>query len=612
MKIYHTIIISIFFYGVCLGGVLASCTDEVDDDSYYTFTGYTLASYCDETAECSIFGNLIKDTGKEALLSSYGHYTGFIPTNEAFNRFFAQNHITYDDLTLEQKLEILYNHVIRGLSTEYLTKDFEDGALGNTNMNERYMVITHAIDESGRPEIYVNKTARIIEEDIKLHNGVIHLIDAVIEPNNEGLAGVLSANAELFGLFSQAFILTHYADSIADAYDADYVYPSPVNYIVYEEQYTYLRPTMRRMGYTIFAETDDVFNQAGIHTIEDLVAYASRFYGTEDINDYTSSRNPLNRFIAYHMLDRQIHTNEFVYSGPNTTRGYENERAEYYETFYKNHLIELKPNYQLNLRQDGVAVNVDPSNSNLEGLNGVVHALNDILVYDTEVMESDVLNKRIRIDAFSIPPQLTNNNIRWHCGQVDGYGGYSVTPDFCGDYFWFSEDTEVRFAASPGYANYQEDEMFIKGWFDFSFRLPPVPAGTYEIRIGYGATDWRGVAQLFVDGQIQGTPIDLSKGYRQDDPDIGWLADATQADGGVENDKAMRNRGYMKAPASICSNDESLRDKFQCLRRIIGTFNLTEGPHYFRMKNVEDPNRVFQFDYIEIVPTSILENEDRN
>lgn len=405
MKRYHKLMAALLL-ALLGGGTLASCSDDVDDSSYYTFTGYTLASYCEETPECSTFGRLIKDTGKEPLLASYGHYTGFIPTDDAFAAYFAKAGITYEQLTDEQKLELLNNHVIRGLSTEYFTKDFEDGALGNTNMNDRYMVISHVTDEAtGRPEVYVNKTARIVTEDIRLHNGVVHTIDAVIEPNNEGLAGVLSSHAELFSLFSEAFGLTNYAAQIADAYDPDYVYPSPVNYIVYEEQYTYLRPTMRRLGYTIFAETDEVFAAAGIRNLADLVAYAKRYYGEEDLDDYTSPRNPLNRFIAYHMLDRQIHTNEFVYSGPNTTRGYEEERAEYYETFYKNHLIELKPNYRLNLRRDGKAVTVDPANSNLEGLNGVVHALNDILVYDTDIMEGDVLNKRIRIDAFSIPPR---------------------------------------------------------------------------------------------------------------------------------------------------------------------------------------------------------------
>ncbi|MCM1107705.1 MAG: fasciclin domain-containing protein [Clostridium sp.] len=612
MKNYKYIIVALLC-SLSGGGVVTSCTDDVDDDSYFTFTGQTLASYCSETPGFGVFARLIQDTGKQPLLASYGHYTGFIPTDEAFGNYFAKNGISYESLTADQKLELLNNHVIRGLSTEYFTKDFEDGALGSTNMNDRYMVVMHTTNEAtGQAEIYINKTARIVDEDIRLHNGVVHAIDAVIEPSNEGLSSVLAANSELFSLFSEAFSLTHYADRMADAYDADYVYPSPVNYIIYEEQYTYLRPTMRRLGYTVFAETDEVFEQAGIKTINQLVEYAANYYGREDMNDYTSPRNPLNRFVAYHILDRQIHTNEFVYDGPNTTRGYEEERAEYYETFYTNHLMELKSRYRINLRSNGEAATIDPENSNIEGLNGVVHALNNVLVYDTNVMEGDVLNKRIRVDAFAIPPQLTNNNIRWHCGQVDGYGGYSVTPDFCGDYFSFSEDTEVRFAASPGYGNYQEDEMFIKGWFDFTFRLPPVPAGTYEIRIGYSATDWRGVAQMFIDGQIQGIPLDLSKGCVKDDPEIGWVADATQADGGVENDKAMRNRGYMKAPASICCNDEPLRDKFQCLRRIIGTFNLTEGPHYFRMKNVEDPNRVFQFDYIEIVPTSVLDNEDKN
>lgn len=57
-------------------------SDDVDEDSYYTFTGETVASYCENRPESfSIFSNIIKDSGLEPLLSTYGHYTCFIPND---------------------------------------------------------------------------------------------------------------------------------------------------------------------------------------------------------------------------------------------------------------------------------------------------------------------------------------------------------------------------------------------------------------------------------------------------------------------------------------------------------------------------------------------------
>ena len=46
-------------------------------------------------------------------------------------------------------------------------------------------------------------------------------------------------------------------------------------------------------------------------------------------------------------------------------------------------------------------VSISDFQSNLNGLNGYVHALNEILVYDKDIMENDVLNKRIRFDCYS-------------------------------------------------------------------------------------------------------------------------------------------------------------------------------------------------------------------
>ena len=91
---------------------------------------------------------------------------------------------------------------------------------------------------------------------------------------------------------------------------------------------------------------------------------------------------------------------------------------------------------------------------------------------------------------------------------------HTFTADYCGDYFHFTNDTKLKLWASEGWTNYQADEMVMSGWYDFTLRMHPVPPGTYEIRLGYRAETWRGVAQLFIDDEIVGIPVESSYYYR--------------------------------------------------------------------------------------------------
>lgn len=77
--------------------------------------------------------------------------------------------------------------------------------------------------------------------------------------------------------------------------------------------------------------------------------------------------------------------------------------------------------------------------------------------------------------------------------------------------------------------------------------------------------------QVFVDGKIIGIPVDFAT--KADDPKIGWVKDSQTTDNGKENDKAMRNRGYMKGPASVINfgYQTTLRDNKGCLRKILDT-----------------------------------------
>lgn len=595
-----------FLIMFALIGLMTSCnTDDIKNENYYTFTGETVASFCKSKDNLSIFYRIINESNSYNMLSIYGHFTCFAPTDSAFNAYFAANNIKYSDLTTEDKQTIINNHIIRNEAKEYLTSDFEEGALPTPNMSDRFLVISYSNALPGHQVILVNKSAPILVKDNKVHNGVVHIVGKIVEPSEDNLLSVMKGQ-DYFKLFSQAFELTNLSDSVKGIYDYSYKDPSPgadrTNVVGYSVAVIHTK----KVSYTIFAEPDDIFKAQNINNLDELIEFCKQHYGTQDLNDYTSRNNPLNKFISYHMLNRQMSTNAFIYSGPNTSAYAMDQRHEYYETMLTKRLIEIKAGNKINTLKDGTFVGVNESRSNLDGMNGYVHALTKVLVYDVNNMERDVLNKRIRVDAYAIPPQLTNNNLRWNLDDIR-----TISPDFCGEYLKFNPACKIILWGSNSWDDHQADEISIRGWYDFTLRLPPVPPGTYEVRFGYNAVPWRGIAQLFIDNQIVGIPVNLA--INGSDPTVGWIADTETNDNGVENEKMMRNRGYMKSGNAIYNSgyNTTLRQAKNDLRVIVGTFTFQDYDyHYFRAKNVEREDGEFHLDYIEYVPVSYLDKEN--
>lgn len=603
---------------LALAASATSCGDEVADEAYYTFTGETVYSYSENNPELfSTFNRLVKDTGTNSLLATYGHYTCFMPDDDAFDAYFKSVGTTYEQLTPEQKSEIVYNHVIKSESRDYDSEEFVEGALSEPTMSDNYLVISYKTDASGSGlVIYVNKDVPILERDIEVHNGVVHHVGSVIQPTKDFIDDILAQMGQRvgkdFSIFSHALAATHLNDSVRQTYDQTYD-PGTTEDIVNVGGYNLRMPLTKRLGYTLFAESDEVMAQNGIHSLDDLKAYAANYYSSES-DDPTSPANSLHKFVAYHLLDRQMSTNTFLYNGKATTPNSARDRVEFYETMYTFHLLKINVNSALNRseRDKSEYIGLREAESNISAVNGYIHSLDKMLVYDTGRMENDVLNCRIRFDMFNVPSELTNNNIRWNLVGMEGDAvGYTIPHDFCKN-IKFTEDTQITFWGSDYWDVCQADEMKLNGWYDFTLRLLPVPPGSYEVRVGYRPESWRGIAQFFIDGQIQGIPRDLR--IMGSDPQVGWVAD-TGGPQDAENDKAMRNRGYMKAPASMWSNHDqcTLRDikEKQPLRMIISTVNFQDyGEHFLRAKNVYAFDREYNGDYIELIPTSLIDTED--
>ena len=159
--------------------------------------------------------------------------------------------------------------------------------------------------------------------------------------------------------------------------------------------------------------------------------------------------------------------------------------------------------------------------------------------------------------------------------------------------------------------------MNINGIFDVTFKLPPVPSGTYEIRTGYTVGDERGVVQFYLNNVPCGIPADL-RDYGGA-PYIGWVPDVEtgtddeKLDANKAIDKAMRNHGYMKGMDTWRQGGDvngTLRSHSHNLRKILTTTYLDQNQtYYIRARQVlADRKCYWNFDYLELCPKSVYDS----
>jgi hypothetical protein len=300
------------------------------------------------------------------------------------------------------------------------------------------------------------------------------------------------------------------------------------------------------------------------------------------------------------------------------------DMTEYLETMCPNTLMEIskvrsigKTNQINRSSTTGNAVQIVATLENDPKSNGIIHEIDRLLVYSDDFHQA-LSSKRLRFDFASLFPELTNNNIRGRGTTLPNLQ-FRIPAGYLKN-LTMNTPASINFLTPYyKYQNYQGDEMDIYSisntMYDFSIILPPIPYGTYEARFGYLMNGKRGVAELFMDNQPLGVPINLYNA--SSNVEIGYVTPGVDASdpNGFENDKVMRNHGYMKAPACFkvpttgWSYGENARMSPQLLRKIIGTFSFqTNTNHTLTVKGLSGGE--FQLDFIEFVPVSLLETED--
>ena len=268
--------------------------------------------------------------------------------------------------------------------------------------------------------------------------------------------------------------------------------------------------------------------------------------------------------------------------------------------------------HQVDCDREGILItSTNPGHTN-NALNGYYYPINHVMIYDDDV-PNVVLNERMRYDAMAAMPELMTNNIRHPAVR-----GPSNIPSMVVDGFTFTDETQCSMISwGENWVNWQGDELIFYGIVDLTFKLLPVPFdGTYEIRIGCANLGSRIMAQLYfgtnpLNLQATGLPVDFR--ISTTSPQIDWKLDTRDEEQNRENDKNIRNKGYMKAPQYFCVNqygkvmDTPLRNyvgSMTSLRRILYTGNLKANETYYvRVKSVlEATANGMDLDYIEVVP----------
>lgn len=625
--------ITLFGFIVLFSGLsisFSSCNSDEVGDNLYTFTDKMLGQYLASDTTLTEFTELVKRSGMAGLLNSYGEYTCFAPDNNAMRAYYAlKSKKSLNDFTNDTLRMIAYDHIINGAIVNYVT--FNDGRLFNLTMSERYIAISFASNGM----TFVNKNSKITTKDILVHNGVIHKIDRVLDPIRTGVAEVISQDST-FSLFYEALVATGLVDSLLKTVDHNYEMTSAYaaeleNALITSIKSERYAPYTRKYGYTVLMEGNDTYKKNGINNLNDLKSYAALVYNEmypDDaaVNNLTDRRNSLNRFVAYHLINKELSYTKFIYDYDTKHMSQIVDLYEYIEPMCPNTLIEVKlqrSNGEFNifneLTETGEAIRIVKGNYDNDATNGVYHEIDGMLTYSKKV-DNEISSKRLRFDFASLFPELSNNNMRGRNSDNNDLYRYALPKGYL-DRFECTDQTVLCYSApNDRFLNYMGDEFFIVvqngKLYDFVVTTPPVPAGTYEVRFGYQTNGRRGVAQFYVDGIPCGVPVNLNTGGA--DVGIGYeKPDPTNPEDpfGYENDKVMRNRGYMKGPNSFKSINQSwysgisARHNAGNLRKILGTFTFQEATnHKIMVKGLSGGQ--FQIDFIEFVPTSLLEFED--
>ena len=174
--------------GALLAAAGCKCCERGDGNGY-GMVSRDILSVARSRPELSTFVQAVETAGLEGALVSEGPYTVFAPTNQAFDRLPAGQ---LDTLLMpenkQQLADVLTYHILSGrLSESEAIRTGSQTAFNGKDLSFGSTVSytywpTGWPGPEGSPVLMINRQANIVERNIDCSNGVIHVIDSVLQP----------------------------------------------------------------------------------------------------------------------------------------------------------------------------------------------------------------------------------------------------------------------------------------------------------------------------------------------------------------------------------------------------------------------------------------------
>lgn len=252
---------------ICLGG----CKKQdypIQTNSTLNITQYLEAN----PTRFSLFDQILEKSGYAGFLGAYGAYTLFTPTDDGVKAYLkAAGKSGISDIDANICKDIVRLHLIQDTIA---TTKFTDGKLSSITMYGQYL-LTGVANVNGTSKTTINRQASILTGNVRLGNGIIHVIDNVLTPATLTLAQMVEQNSKYI-ILTQALKATGYYDTLNVAANNS--------------------TNANRKFFTLFAQTDSTFNAAGFNNYAALV----KRYSTK--NNPKDPADSLHLFVAYRIV----------------------------------------------------------------------------------------------------------------------------------------------------------------------------------------------------------------------------------------------------------------------------------------------------------------------
>lgn len=470
-------LVSVFVFNAC---------NESADEIFFTGNEYeNILQYIEKGGdEYSMFKKLVETGLVNDALSSYNNhlggdnYTLFLPTNNAVDLFIQENndYSSFEDLikdTSYVKVLVMY-HI---LNSEVLSNDFPNGALSALTLSGDILTVNFSIVDEGDIIYKINNLSRVTQSDIIKSNGVVHKIDKMLMPvAYTAYDWIINNKLEGYKIFAELLEICGLKDTM--------------NYYTVDEL-----GVAYYSGYTLFAESDELYAENNIHSLQDLIDVIS-----PSQTDYTNQSNKLNKFARYHILNTKVFLDQFK-------QGIFNTYSEYpvsVDVLDEDLLFNKGVNVFDTVIEDADTSYIDylelnVTTSNIPTKTGPIHQLNRILYQYRPGL------KEIDINFYNEP-------------KIDELKTYK------GTFLILEEDLKnislvgrdyLLYTCSSSNINAVENNDYItlSGDFEMTYTTQKVLAGLYKISIVADRdNNNNAMIQIYLDGEKVGGLVDLTKG----------------------------------------------------------------------------------------------------